>query len=181
MPEQEEKAPREGATLSKSRGKPAFGDNPVQDLGTMFTGPAGVRAAQAVGKGLGRVFNPISTEQEIQNTAAEARGTVDYTQQFELWMNRFMREYSPEQYGELEDFLTAKERVMRDLPFSEGQSRADLTDELAYNEAGESYLQREAQRARRADAGTLDKPAAGIGSSMRNALRSSNGVPSNTE
>ena len=170
MPEQEEKAPREGATLSKS-------SSPLQDL----PGARTVRAAQEIGKGLGKVFNPISTEQEMESTAAEARGTVDYTTQFELWLERFTREYSPEQYGEINDFLDAKERVMRELPFSEGQSRADLTEELAYSEAGESYLQRETQRARRAGAGTLDKPAAGIGSSMRNALRSSNGVPSNTE
>ena len=170
MPEQEEKAPREGAKLSKSQKawdaveQYASSPEPI------------VSAAQAVGKGLGRVFNPISTEQEVQNTAAEARGTVDYMKQFKLWMNRFMQEYSPEEYGDIKDFLDAKERVMKELPFSEGQSRADLTDELAYNEAGEAHLQREAQRTRRAEVVAPEEPNVDMGSSLRNALRKS--VPS---
>jgi len=170
MPEQEEKAPREGANLSKKR--PAFHE--VMEETSIPPSRALGEVGKAIGQGLGRVFNPISTEQEMENAAAEARGSVDYTQQFELWMSRFMREYSPEEYGRIEDFMDAKERVMKDLPFAEGQSKSDLTDELAYNEAGEAYLQREAQRIRRAD--PVEESSMSIGASLRNALRA--GVPS---
>ena len=170
MPEQEEKAPREGANLSKGRPsiREAFEETtfpPSRALGEV---------GKAVGQGLGKVFNPIPTEQQAEELAAAARGTEDYRQQFELWMNRFMREYSPEEYGRIEDFMDAKERVMKEFPFSEGQSRADLTDELAYNEAGEAYLQREAQAKRRAGPPAASVPS--IGASLRGALRA--GTPS---
>lgn len=172
MPEQEEQAPREGANLSKKR--PAFHE--AMEETSFPPSRAFGEVGKAIGQGLGRVFNPLSTEQEIENAAAEARGTEDYTQQFQLWMQRFMQEYSPEEYGTIEDFMDARERVMKELPFSEGQARADLTDELAYNEAGEAHLQRGAQETRRAGPAEEPEPSVGIGSALRNALRA--GVPS---
>ena len=179
MPEQEEEASRKGAKLSKGD---AFAEGVFRTLSPMLVPqaaadsiPGPIEATQAIGKGLGRVFNPLTTEQEIDNAAAEARGSVDYMEQYQLWMKRFAHEYSPNEYGEIEDFLNAKERVLRDLPWSEGQSLSDLTDELAYNEAGEAYLQREAQRTRRAGAGAAPTMGSAVRDSLR--LRRSLGTP----
>jgi len=147
---------REGANLSKRR--------------------EGLRAAATdtlflpqIGRDLGRAFSPPTTEQEMEHSAAEARGTDDYMKQFKMWLSRFNNEYSAADYT-IEDFLSAKERVLRQLPFSEGQERLDLTDDLAYAEAGEAHTQKLERERRRADA-AVTAPTT-MGNAVRNSLRS---------